>query len=148
MFPKVSVAIYLDWQNVRLNQNQANKLFNLASREGILGIKKAYAYWRKEDLSRQGCLYKNGFDCLDIPLLEKNSADHKLMADIRWQIVNDPSLKTVILVSGDGDFVQLVSEMKLRGIKVIVVAQSNVSQKLRKLADEFYPVHDLCKQVT
>ncbi|WP_199348833.1 NYN domain-containing protein [Microcoleus sp. FACHB-SPT15] len=54
----------------------------------------------------------------------------------------------VILVSGDGDFANLVRELQDKGKKVIIFAQPQVSQKLIILANEFYLVSQipLCGQ--
>jgi uncharacterized LabA/DUF88 family protein len=52
-----------------------------------------------------------------------------------------PKLDTVVLVSGDGDFVDLVHALKARGVRVEVFAfERNVGRELREAADEFMPI--------
>jgi uncharacterized protein (TIGR00288 family) len=49
-----------------------------------------------------------------------------------------PSVDTVCLVSGDGDFVQLVEYLKNQGKRVEVIAfDRSASARLREIADEF-----------
>lgn len=49
-----------------------------------------------------------------------------------------PSIDTVVLVSGDGDFFQLVEYLKNQGKRVEIVAFSHsASLKLKEAADEF-----------
>ena len=147
--PKTLVSFYWDCQNVRVSLNQANCLLNFASTQGIVVIKRAYAYWLHENQSFEKALYELDFECINIASFKPNSLDHKLIADCKSTVLNNPDIEIVILVSGDGDFANLVRELKTKGKKVIVFAQSQVSQKLTKLADEFYLVSKIpfCEQV-
>lgn len=64
----------------------------------------------------------------------KANADLELAVDALLQSVN---LDRVLLVSGDGDFVQVVRALQDKGCRVEVVALDNVSSKLRHEADFF-----------
>jgi len=49
-----------------------------------------------------------------------------------------PSVDTIVLASGDGDFIQLVEYLENQGKRVEVIAFSkSASSKLREVADEF-----------
>lgn len=49
-----------------------------------------------------------------------------------------PSVDTVVLVSGDGDFLQLVEYLKNQGKRVEIIAFSrSASARLKEIADEF-----------
>ncbi|MFC1789365.1 NYN domain-containing protein [Patescibacteria group bacterium] len=49
-----------------------------------------------------------------------------------------PSVDTIVLVSGDGDFIQLVEYLKNQGKRMEVMAFGpSTSSKLREVADEF-----------
>jgi uncharacterized LabA/DUF88 family protein len=49
-----------------------------------------------------------------------------------------PSVDTIVLVSGDGDFLQLVEYLKNQGKRVEVIAFGRTcSSKLKEMADEF-----------
>ncbi|KAM3097734.1 NYN domain-containing protein [Phormidesmis sp. 146-35] len=141
-----SCALYWDWQNVRCTDNEADYLLSWADIVFNLKSKKAYAYWRRENEQREEFLYKIGLECVNIPSRQKNSVDDQLIQDCRSQALNNPQINVVILVSGDKDFAPLVRDLKAKGKWVIIIAQGNVSKKLRELANEFYYVSELFKQ--
>ncbi len=147
--PKSLVSVYWDCQNVRVSLQQAKCLLNFASTQGIVVIKRAYAYWRHENPSFEKALYELDFECINVASFKRNSLDHKLIADCKSSVLNNPDIEIIILVSGDGDFANLVRELKAKDKKVIVLAQPQVSQKLIKLADEFYLASKIpfCEQV-
>jgi uncharacterized LabA/DUF88 family protein len=64
----------------------------------------------------------------------KANADLDLAVDALLQSEN---LDRVLLVTGDGDFVQVVRALQNRGCRVEVVAFKNVSSELRREADMF-----------
>lgn len=73
----------------------------------------------------------------------KANADLDLAVDALLQSEN---LDRVLLVTGDGDFVQVVRALQNRGCRVEVVAFKNISQELRREADMFvcgYLIPDL-----
>lgn len=73
----------------------------------------------------------------------KANADLDLAVDALLQSEN---LDRVLLVTGDGDFVQVVRALQNRGCRVEVVAFRNVSSELRREADLFmsgYLIPDL-----
>lgn len=52
-----------------------------------------------------------------------------------------PKLDVIVLVSGDGDFVELVHALKVMGVKVEVYAfERSVGRELREAADFFAPI--------
>ena len=54
-----------------------------------------------------------------------------------------PSVDTVILVSGDGDFVQLVEYLKNQGKRVEIIAFGrSASARLKEIADEFIDLEE------
>ncbi|MGV0023569.1 NYN domain-containing protein [Phormidesmis priestleyi] len=140
-----SVALFSDTQNVRLKEYEISAVLSLASSKGNLIVRNAYAYWRCENSRFEESFYQNGFDCFNIPSFERNSADKKLIAHCRSQVLNNPAIETVILISGDRDFVPLVRALQAERKKVIVIARCNVSRKLINMADEFHYVNELCK---
>jgi uncharacterized LabA/DUF88 family protein len=68
----------------------------------------------------------------------KANADLDLAVDALLQSEN---LDRVLLVTGDGDFVQVVRALQNRGCRVEVVAFKNVSHELRREADMFLSGH-------
>jgi uncharacterized protein (TIGR00288 family) len=54
-----------------------------------------------------------------------------------------PTVDTIVLVSGDGDFIQLVEYLKNQGKRVEIIAfNRTASSKLQEIADEFINLED------
>jgi len=143
-----SVAILCDWQNVRGTHAQLRCLMTFACLRGTIAFKRAYAHWRREQAQWEEVFDDLEFECINTPSSKrkKNNADHKLIAHCRQQILPRPDIKTVILLSGDGDFKGLVRDLQSKGKEVIVIAQclKKTSRKLRQAADEFHLLQQLC----
>lgn len=143
-----SVAILCDWQNVRGTQAQLQCLMNFACKLGTIAFKWVYAHWRRENSKYEELFDDWGFECFNVPSSKRkrNNVDKKLIAHCRQQILNNPDITTVILLSGDGDFKGLVRDLKTKGKKVIVIAEclKKTSSKLITLADEFHLLEQLC----
>ncbi|NEP41387.1 MAG: NYN domain-containing protein [Okeania sp. SIO2G4] len=76
---------------------------------------------------------------MDVPTTEKQSVDQKLIADCERELNSIPSTDILILITGDGDYKNLVRQWQAKGKKVIIFANSNnASQKLLSVADEYY----------
>lgn len=143
-----SVAILCDWQNVRGTQAQLRCLMSFACKLGTIVLKRVYAHWRREDSQWEELFDELDFDCFNVPSSKqkRNNVDKKLIAHCRQQVLNNPDITTVILLSGDGDFKGLVRDLKSKGKKVIVIGEclQKTNNKLIKLADEFHLLKQLC----
>ncbi|HAG80648.1 MAG TPA: NYN domain-containing protein [Cyanobacteria bacterium UBA12227] len=139
-----SVCIYCDLQNVLSIRQYIDQVLNFAkSPKVLISAKLYYNSSCKNQVSAQKAL-KRKFTCIDVPCHLKNTADNQLIAECIKDINNNKSLDVVIIVSGDGDFADLVGILKKLGKKVIIFAQrGNVKQKLKELADEFYFLEEL-----
>lgn len=135
-----SISIYCDYQNVYLNEETVSLLYNLANSLGkLLSIK---VYYNPLDIKK--FLEFHNVTCIDFPCSLPNSLDYRIFSDIIKDICQSQSPDIIILVSGDGDFIDLVETLKRLGKHVIVVAQSgNVNAKLINSANEFYYLNDL-----
>ncbi|MGB5960602.1 MAG: NYN domain-containing protein [Coleofasciculaceae cyanobacterium] len=139
MIGKTLSAIYVDFQNVKLTAHQAEHLVSFANQFGDLSNQKVYADWKIESKDSAEYFYALDFECLNVPSNKKNNVDNKLIADCELEISH-----IVFLVTGDGDFTNLVSSLKSKGKKVIVFCQlGKVNQKLRQSADAVYSVNKL-----
>ncbi|WP_137936807.1 NYN domain-containing protein [Chitinivorax sp. B] len=65
---------------------------------------------------------------------KKANADLDMAVDV---LTESERLDTVVLVTGDGDFVQVARALQSKGCRVEVVAFDNVSRELRDTADQF-----------
>jgi hypothetical protein len=138
-----SLAIYVDFQNVKLTAPQAEFLVSFANQFGDLANQKVYADWKIESKDSAEYFYALGFECLNVPSNKKNNVDNKLIADCELEIAN-----IVFLVTGDGDFTNLVNSLKSKGKKVIVFYQpGKVNQKLMQSVDAAYSVDKLTELV-
>jgi len=129
------VSICVDLQNTHLTQILGSLLLEFAKFQGsLIDAKVYYNSLCADQVSAKDQLQSLGFKGIDVPCPLKNSADNQLMVDCLDDIYSNRPPDTVILVSGDGDFVNLVRNLKDRGKKVIVFAQrGNVKQKLKEL---------------
>lgn len=99
--------------------NRTNSFFAVLRDFGYKVIQKEVKWFTDEDGNQ----------------VAKANADLDLAVDALMQSDN---LDRVVLVTGDGDFVQVVRALQNKGCRVEVVAFRNVSSELRREADLFY----------
>lgn len=110
-----------DPQRVEQDSEYRSRLyayFDSLRRAGFKVVKKSLKRYRDED----------GTEC------RKANADLDLAVDV---LVQSQNLDRVILCTGDGDFVRLVSALQNKGIRVEVLGFKNVSRELKETADHF-----------
>jgi uncharacterized LabA/DUF88 family protein len=143
------VAIVVDAQNVRFqSEKQVIALLQLAKEHGELSYLKAYAGFI--ELNKWASIWdKWGFECrwVQASQLHKNDADEKIKADCMHYILPNPEISTVFLLSKDGGFSYLVSQLQSQGKKVILSTESwvNTSKKLQNRVDAFYSLNQVEK---
>ncbi|MCI0659846.1 MAG: NYN domain-containing protein [Acidobacteria bacterium] len=98
--------------------NRTNSFYSVLRDFGYKVIQKEVKWFTDEDGNR----------------VAKANADLDLAVDALLQSEN---LDRVLLVTGDGDFVQVVRALQNKGCRVEVVAFKNVSADLRREADMF-----------
>jgi uncharacterized LabA/DUF88 family protein len=145
---RVSIRLYIDYQNVRLTQSEINYLLDYARAKGNLIHARIYYNSQIQNQSKLLKCFKDcNLDYVDVPCPLKNSADNQLVADC----VRDISTclpDAFIIVSGDGDFLDLVQLVrKLNSQAFIVARKGNVNQKLIKSANEFCFIDQLPNQI-
>jgi uncharacterized LabA/DUF88 family protein len=99
-------------------RNRTNSFYSVLRDFGYKVIQKEVKWFEDEDGNR----------------VAKANADLDLAVDALLQSAN---LDRVLLVTGDGDFVQVVRALQNKGCRVEVVAFDNVSHELRREADMF-----------
>lgn len=145
------VAILLDAQNVHFqSEKQVIALLQLAKKYGKLSYVKAYA--GSIELKKWGSIWKkHGFKRCWVyaSRLHKNDADEKLKADCRQYLLNNNKISTVILLSKDGGFSDLISQLQSHNKEVIVITQSwnQTHKKLQKRVglEGFYALNQVEK---
>ena len=149
------VALFIDWENLKISLSQANLRVNVSSlREtaetfGRLVIANAYADWQEDwHQSDPENLYAAGIEPVYVPTRvvtestgvrrRKNSVDIKLTADCVECCHNHPNIGTFILASGDGDFIHMVNTLRPYGKLVVAVGVSwSTSPRLADRVDQF-----------
>lgn len=149
-YPWQRVGVFIDVQNMyysakNLYQNLVN--FSKILEEAVAGrqLIKAAAYVIRAEIPKQEQFFEAlkyaGFDVKikDLQVfaggIKKGDWDVGIVMDI---LKVAPKLDVAVLVSGDGDFVELVDYLKSQGIRVEVMAFSqSASSKLKDVADEF-----------
>lgn len=143
------VGILWDWQNVRCKTlDQFTYLMVFAQFYGAIRHLYVYAHWRKEKEVFENAFSLAGFKSRNVPTIYPDQADDEIKQDCRSLIKQDHLLKTVILLSCDGGFEDIVKELKEQGKQVIVVASSRkqkVSKKLSSLANHVVYLDELAK---
>ena len=144
------VAVLIDVQNMYYsakNLYQAKVNFSEILKESLAGRKliRAFAYVVRTKTGEEKpffeALTKLGFEIKVRDLQEYYGGLKKADWDVGISIdavrIN-PTVDAIVLVSGDGDFVQLIDYLKNQGKRVEVVAFGrSASSKIREVADEF-----------
>ena len=144
------IGVFIDVQNMYYSARQLYKgkvNFNVVLTEAIAGrqLIRAIAYVIKADVKDEGIFYdalsEMGFEVKSKDLqvfyggAKKGDWDVGIAMDVMRLA---PKLDTIVLVSGDGDFSDLLEHAKSLGCRVEVVAfGKTTSHKLREVADFF-----------
>ncbi|MGB3509893.1 MAG: NYN domain-containing protein [Microcoleaceae cyanobacterium] len=136
------VSFYWDYQNVRVNSFNpylARYCQTFTNLHGDLFSQRVYANWRQEKLAGEQRLHQLNYDCIDVATIEKQSVDTKLIGDCQKELYSTLSADILILITGDGDYIDIVRQWKAKSKKVIIFANSNnAKEKLLDQADEYY----------
>ena len=149
------VALLIDWENLKRSLQDEEMRPNvtavreMAERFGRLVIARAYAdwsdSWHRNDPTR---LHDAGIEPVFVPTKVSmrrgnrerlhNSVDVKLTADCVEFNHRYPDIRTVVLVSGDADFVHAINVIRPYGRQVVVIGVSwSVANRLIETADEY-----------
>lgn len=147
------VAILIDVQNLYYsarNLYQARVNFGAILKTGVAnrGLIRAFAYVVRTKTGEEKpffeALIKLGIETRVRDLQEFYGGLKKADWDVGIAVDAiriSPSVDTVVLVSGDGDFLQLIDYLKNQGKRVEVIAfGQTASAKLKEGADEFIDV--------
>ncbi len=142
------VAVFIDYDNIEISVTDTlgkdaevewDKVLETASRIGRTVLRRAYADW-SEQRSVQRDLLGLGIDLVHVSSKRgKNAADIRIVIDALEMVYNPNSHIThVLLVSGDGDFTELVHRLREQGKVVIGIGISGTSAEyLVNACDEF-----------
>ncbi len=139
------VAVVIDYENLLYSaQNLYSRypdldlLMKLCKKRGRIASCQAYADWTKfQDRIRE--LFKAGIQPIFSPVSRtgKSSADTIICVHTMKLFYSNPNLDSLLLVSGDRDFIPLVVELRSMGKKVFVVGMNgSYSEDLKEVSDE------------
>ncbi len=148
--PEQRVGVFIDVQNMYYSaKNLFHQKVNFGGivKEGTAGRKliRAIAYVvsteSKEEQPFFDALYNQGIETREKPLQIFYGGEKKADWDVGIAVEAirlSPSLDSIILVSGDGDYVPLVEYLRNQGKQVEVMAfGETTSSKLIEAADDF-----------
>jgi uncharacterized protein (TIGR00288 family) len=142
---KKDVAVVIDYENLFYSaQNlyscypDLDLLIKLCEKRGRIATCQAYADWTKfQDRIQE--LFKAGIQPIFSPVSRtgKSSADTIICVNTMKLFYANPNLDSLLLVSGDRDFIPLVVELRSMGKKVFIVGiNGSFSEDLKEVSDE------------
>ncbi|MEH2226345.1 MAG: NYN domain-containing protein [Nostoc sp.] len=117
--PKLETGIsllLLDAENLKLDVN--SELFLASVCNYPLQVKIAFANWRNPSTGKQDIeLYNRGYQLVHVPG-GKDSADAKMIAFGSCILHSYPTVKEILVCSGDGIFIHLCNQLQNQGLIV------------------------------
>ncbi|KAI0637218.1 limkain-b1-type NYN domain-containing protein, partial [Trametes polyzona] len=143
-----SVAVFWDYENCALPANEppyaiVNKIRRLAHQYGSVKTFKAYLEYAEQTspklVSLRSELQSCGVSLIDCPHIgRKDVADKMMMVDMMAHAMDNPAPATIILISGDRDFLYVVSTLSLRQYRIVLLAPKSAYGGLKGQADAVY----------
>jgi len=153
-----NIAIYLDFENLVISSEEVyiskekplslEPIVDFAASRGNISIKRAYANWQPYHFSQyERALLNNGFELVHLPITSaqgKNGVDVRLAVDVMENLELFPSIDTIVIGSGDTDFIPLLQKIRARGKNVIVVGfEHSVGSLVKSNCTEFKSLTEL-----
>jgi uncharacterized LabA/DUF88 family protein len=142
------VAVFIDYDNIEISVEEAfgktadvdwNRVLQAATQMGRVVLRRAYADWA-EAAAKQRQLLGLGVELIHVNSKRgKNAADIRIVIDALELFHNDKNAFTyIVLVSGDGDFTELVHRLRAHGKFVTGIGISGTSAEyLVNACDKF-----------
>ncbi len=137
------VAVFIDYQNLR--NADWSRIMAEAEKLGRIVIKRAYADWARHR-SDHHVLLNMGVDVEQVSSKRgKNAADIRIAIDAMDVLLDKrTNISHVFLVSGDGDFTDLVNRLKFYGKVVVGLGmKETTADYLREACDAYIYYEDL-----
>ena len=147
-----SVAVFIDVENIHystLNNFSEtpnwSRIVDVCKKYGRISSIQAFGDWI-EFAKEIPEIQNNGIQPVFVPLSQsgKSSLDCYLTVSAMKLFFQNSSIDTLILASGDRDYIPLIAELKALGKKIIIMAiPGTLSTDLIKIADEliYYEQH-------
>ena len=132
------VAVFIDFENIRYSlrniyggEPDISALMDRARKYGNIAVAVAYADFSEHPGWIRRQMDIAGITARDVPLRKvtrdgtervKSSADIHMVMDVMETVLDRPNINTYLLMSGDSDFIRLVSWLRNRFGKTVVIA--------------------------
>ncbi|KAI0701793.1 limkain-b1-type NYN domain-containing protein, partial [Earliella scabrosa] len=143
-----NVAIFWDYENCAPPAREpsyplVHGIRRLAHQYGSVKLFKAYHEYptpaSQKSLSVRSELTSCGVALMDCPHNgRKDVADKMIMIDMMAYAMDNPSPTTIVLISGDRDFVYAVSILSLRQYRIVLLAPRATHSSLKAQANAVY----------
>jgi uncharacterized LabA/DUF88 family protein len=159
------LAVFIDWENIYIStvteyksKPNVSAILEKAGEYGRIVSATAYADWTDGDFRQAPpTLYSNGISPRYISARyfpggksqkrRTNSIDVMLAVECSDFLHGHPQVDTYVLVTGDGDFIPLVSLLRSKGKNVVVIGVSEAtSYHLIESADHFISYASLLEE--
>ncbi len=149
MNDNAQVAVFIDYDNIEISVSDKlgkdtevewSLVLEAAAQIGRVVMRRAYADWSSYGGDRQRELLGSGVELVHVSSKRgKNAADIRIVIDaLEFLNTGIGNITHILLVSGDGDFTELVHRMRARGIKVVGLGVGGASAEyLINACDEF-----------
>ncbi|MEN8168187.1 MAG: NYN domain-containing protein, partial [Pseudomonadota bacterium] len=160
MHQSIKIGVFVDAENIRYNggyQLRYDILRRFAGRYGgsLLRLNTYIAFDKERaredsEYAKRAYAYQQMVRDLGWKIIVKEvrrytddegNVTTKANADLDMAVdamIQSESLDLVLLVTGDGDFLQVVTALQDRGCRVELLAFRNVSQELRRQVDDYF----------
>ena len=156
MAPSNEVGLFIDFENIRyglLNnfgvEPDPTELMEKARKYGPVAVAYAYADFTQHPPIYRRKLEVAGIMPRDVPrrspdVPHKSSADMAMLMDIIDCLLDRPSVNTLVLMTGDSDFIRVTARARHRFGKQVVISgvPGSVSTDLVESADLYDPLAD------
>ncbi|KAI0701583.1 limkain-b1-type NYN domain-containing protein, partial [Earliella scabrosa] len=140
-----NVAIFWDYENCALPSLEpsytiVNRIRHLAHQYGLVKSFKAYLHYPdQKSIALRSELTSCGVSLIDCPHNgRKDVADKMMMVDMMAYAIDNPSPTTIMLISGDRDFVYAVSILSLRQYRIVLLSPRATHISLKAQASAVY----------
>ncbi|MBI2331770.1 MAG: NYN domain-containing protein, partial [Chloroflexi bacterium] len=158
MGQETQVAVFIDYDNIEISVEEAfgkgtdvdwSRIFNYASQIGRVVLRRAYADWA-EAASKQRQLLNMGVELVHVNSKRgKNATDIRIVIDALELFYSEKeSFTHILLVSGDGDFTELVHRLRAHGKTVIGLGVSGTTADFLVSACDKFVYYDTWQGVS
>lgn len=156
MATQIEVGLFIDFENIRYgllnnfgHEPDPQALMEKARKYGPVAVAYAYADFTQHPAIFRRKLEVAGITPRDVPrrspdVLYKSSADMAMLMDIIDCLLDRPYVQTLILMTGDSDFIRVTARARNRFGKQVVIAgvPGSVSGDLIDSADLYDPISE------